>query len=738
MKNLKFFCLGLIILMSQSVFAIQNITVDAKNDGAIFPRSVGDFDIKIENIDCLKNITLQPTGGNSVNFPKKDFFDNNTVIHVRQKKAFIDNEDEFMNISDDFKIVVSSNETCNTATPVNSNISSGNKKLIGTPSKYEVTNVPWLDAVKLDEILRSVSQQKVDTLSEVQLLFLDNLFQAYSKQSFSNFMSSTTNAKTYFQRLDKYKNATLRIQTSNSDSNNRGASSQNTSAFTAISNPTMAIDALGTFIAERFKEELTITYLSKFKKFLEDSEANWTLFLPNTYGAIKRIDQIYDYKAYLNTIHEAAQADSKEIPQNLTTFLDKNAANHPEYQQIRLYLNLIESILKENSPEKTFEKLLDANFIKIDKLSPDMKDNLKISLLFLKNLKGNKDRLNWITESNSNENLDAIPLFIGLTLEKEKVSLGNELYKKLIAKSSEVNKIQEWIAGATELLGAITSSKNSLTNQDTKNDKQKLLEAYGLYILKHAELLDYILKTSYLTSTANNSDINNTIKRGKQTVKIIGNVISKNYPLAVSNLMNLLLELNTKDSGNLAFKYLTFATNIAKAETSSDLKQILEAAVLPVGSYRLKRNSSFSATINAFAGAYIGSETLTKTDKTTSSSTIIAPTAPVGIHVGIGECFGLFVPIVDVGGVATFRLTNSESTLPELNWNNVLSPGLYGVFNLSKNNPLTLMFGVQRGPELRKINIDDKNKTTAEFSTSAWRFGVSLTFDIPLFNIYSK
>jgi hypothetical protein len=90
---------------------------------------------------------------------------------------------------------------------------------------------------------------------------------------------------------------------------------------------------------------------------------------------------------------------------------------------------------------------------------------------------------------------------------------------------------------------------------------------------------------------------------------------------------------------------------------------------------------------------------------------------------------GLFLPIVDVGALAAFRLGDSQSAdVPQLTWSNILAPGAYVVFGFSKAAPLSLSIGGQLGPNLRKVNtqgitLDDQR---------GYRIGATLAIDIPV------
>ncbi|MFK5143357.1 hypothetical protein ACI4A9_28040, partial [Klebsiella pneumoniae] len=51
-------------------------------------------------------------------------------------------------------------------------------------------------------------------------------------------------------------------------------------------------------------------------------------------------------------------------------------------------------------------------------------------------------------------------------------------------------------------------------------------------------------------------------------------------------------------------KYGTLISTVANAQSSEEVKQALNASVLPAGSYSIKRKTNWSFSINAYVGAY--------------------------------------------------------------------------------------------------------------------------------------
>jgi len=97
-----------------------------------------------------------------------------------------------------------------------------------------------------------------------------------------------------------------------------------------------------------------------------------------------------------------------------------------------------------------------------------------------------------------------------------------------------------------------------------------------------------------------------------------------------------------------------------------------------------------------------------------------------------GHSFSFYVPIVDIGAAFSYRWTNSEGEgfSEEIKWEQIISPGIHAVWGIG-NTPMAFMLGAQYTPLLQKIT-DQDNK----LQPNAWRFGATISVDIPIFHFY--
>jgi hypothetical protein len=190
--------------------------------------------------------------------------------------------------------------------------------------------------------------------------------------------------------------------------------------------------------------------------------------------------------------------------------------------------------------------------------------------------------------------------------------------------------------------------------------------------------------------------------------------------------------------------YGSFMAEIVAAEDANAVKSALGTAAVPPGSSSVKRTSDFNISFNSYFGGGFYQETL-QTDELTDEvrrSGSIGLSVPVGFTLtrgGIGLknwSFSAFVPILDLGVVTAYRIdadnAGISNNLPELSFSNLIAPGAYFIVNLPRS-PFSLAAGVQFGPQLRKITVNG-----AETTASAWRYGLTGTIDVPIFNLFNR
>jgi hypothetical protein len=237
-----------------------------------------------------------------------------------------------------------------------------------------------------------------------------------------------------------------------------------------------------------------------------------------------------------------------------------------------------------------------------------------------------------------------------------------------------------------------------------------------------------------------------------------------------SSEAELKLEEESKNVMGKLLKYGSFMAGVVKAESSDEVEATIESFALPTGSSRIKRETPFNVALNGYLGVYYGWEKIRDVDRRGQGTYGI--TAPIGISISRGHSifFGgtgkkgwlegkrgwstsLFISIIDVGAVASFRFKSSNQTdivaqdtttttvneIPTIKLKDIISPGALLSIGIPKT-PLSVNLGAQVGPNLRKISVDSTSNTVAnDYSDKMyWRFSFSLVVDIPIINFYTK
>ncbi|WP_276366690.1 hypothetical protein [Chryseolinea sp. H1M3-3] len=535
---------------------------------------------------------------------------------------------------------------------------------------------------------------------------------------------------------------------------------------------TKVADGLGTFIAERFKEELTQRYLQAFRDsiIINDSKYHYSILLPRTYSALLQYENVFDYKSFMTALKEAFKDDLDNLAPNSLTFIEKFKADGiiktPD-EKFYLVHYLADFVVNKIPEGQSPTALLFAieEYPHKDKLNKDVYGYLRTAGILSANLVNN---IGEIEPEKINElffDRRRLLAFAGLTLQKEQ-SLLNEItiqgktafsvlnvdnaqtFSRLVRTVVELRSATKQFANSNKEIGDIV--KLSLKISPTVKN---LLTDFG--VLTEAEL------TSAFATLAHVINISDFASEQK-------------YGLVITETLSLFNDLGLSQTSFFITykKYGLFISNVAQAETSQQVKEALDIAALPVGSYKIKRNSFFDISLNAYPGISPGLEFRSGVPVGVNVKNL-NPTLGFSVPVGLGFSWGevkektkvkedsttnrnefnelkngkwmtryisgrshsLFVSVLDIGAITSFRLIDDDTeSLPEFNWNNILAPGVYYVNGL-KNTPLSWGLGVQYGPQLRSI---EKDGTELKLSESLFSVRFFLSVDVPVFSFYTR
>ncbi len=525
---------------------------------------------------------------------------------------------------------------------------------------------------------------------------------------------------------------------------------------------TAFVDAFGSFLADRFKEELTIRYLEKFKTELTTGDAadDFKKVLPSTHEVLVLSD-VFRFSEFVKTLQDAFQDDLKELPGNFPDWMrEKN--DKDEHLKYYLLYDFARSVAQDGSNPLRYlseiennELLKDAEeIIRTSKEEAYIFNSIRLSGVFIRAFA--KESGNGIVTSSKIFNDPQIArLFVGLVLEKERSTLKTiefprqggavsviELINTKLKEGKEALELIKPIHNSILDIVAATSSVESAVKKGTKIPFSEVESTLGALEELANELKDFF-------PDYDENSVKNTWVLANDFAKLVKLIGEEKFGLALTHSVALMNTMGVDE--NSAFykaykKYGQFIVNVAEAESKEEMQAAIELAAMPVGSYRVKRSVKYNIALNGYVGFVYGKETLrnrgTMDVPVSRNSKILGMTAPVGLAFSTsnaddvdrnGSSWSLFVSIIDLGAVTAFRLKEDAATdLPEVELKNFIAPGAYLIHGF-KNTPLSLGAGWQYGPQVRNIaNFEESDVV------SAHSVRVFLAVDIPLINFHSK
>ena len=563
---------------------------------------------------------------------------------------------------------------------------------------------------------------------------------------------------------------------------------------------TTFVNALAEVLVQRVKEELTINFFKKFQDEISKPENRpLRILFPETFRVLNTIgEEIYQFQTFIEQLREAFDTDLINIYTNLYILLDEENnlfQNNPWLKNILLSsFNIIDSISRGENPGRIIEGLRPDDFSVDSTVTYNAKNSIKLFQLLsfsLRDMDNTRNRY-WITRSKLDKlftdirsESSAFSYYLGLLYQKAKsenitfrgdqnqiVNFWDTLFS--VYSTMEKNETAQLMIRdfflRLDLIEKFLNNAQMDQNQNIQiayNDIYNYFNAFQNLFGYTADIYNYAINEfngqnaiyefkrdveidRYLSVTKSLGEIYlNINKRAFNTVifntvlifdKIFVEASKSSTP--IGNATNFAFVLNRLN------KYGTFMAVVTEAQDTDQVKDAIEAMILPAGSARIKKNSSFNVAINAYVGLFLGHENQVdiKEKKFLNSTGICAP---IGVALSWGRnsqathktSWTLFFPIIDIGAVTAFRFreTGDESdTLPEFKLTNILAPGAYLVYGFS-NLPISIGAGAQYGPQLRKVNMDNTTSTISNVITrSAFRLGAFIAVDIPLITIYNK
>jgi hypothetical protein len=198
--------------------------------------------------------------------------------------------------------------------------------------------------------------------------------------------------------------------------------------------------------------------------------------------------------------------------------------------------------------------------------------------------------------------------------------------------------------------------------------------------------------------------------------------------------------------------YALFMANMVEAKDEKEVKEALENVILPVGSSSIKKYTRHNLSVQTYLGAFYTPNPASNGINGTWSDKF-GVIAPIGISWtpgfmswGKGGSLSLFTSLFDIGAIVDYKLRKEPNpTAPasgdsvinkdyKIELGQIFSPGVYVVYGLGGNLPLSVGFGSQYGPGLSKI----KDGSDPIAGNPRWRWNLFLAVDLPFFTIANR
>lgn len=574
---------------------------------------------------------------------------------------------------------------------------------------------------------------------------------------------------------------------------------------------------LARFLAERAKEELNEAFFSKMKEQLNAYPELKTVFPKTSsflniietysYASVFQVlkesfeTDVQNLAVNLYNIKDLTSADCKEEVicgvgkkdckpyndcearlQTLNDFFKTEVG-----QWLGLGLFTVKETQQSSNPAALIKSVTGSLEFKAlkgflqtnDHLSYNITSSIELGNFISQSLISKTDQQTWINPQELNvlfKNDNTTKIYLGLLLamcqkgdvtidyydsKNSVVSLKSILLTSYINFTDIVNLIKNTHTVFNSANNAVRKIV-AASDKSVESDPQSLYTYYRTFTASLKPIIHSQLLKTYISDKF--CEQYDTIEKYlNPSIDLVYHISTKKYSAAVYDASILLSNINgfvdSKKKHSLKpvtksfVKYGILISTVANAQTSDEVKQAIEASVLPVGSSSIKRKSAWSISINSYVGPFYGIAHSTVQDTLRNSSTKKLDTitkavtyktfglsAPIGLSFNRGFKCGwgitLSVQVLDLGALVNFYLTEGDkASLPadfKIKLSDILSPGIQLAINIPKT-PLTIMGGVQYVPALH--NASQISSNPAVLSPVAWRGQISIVVDIPLYNL---
>ncbi len=549
---------------------------------------------------------------------------------------------------------------------------------------------------------------------------------------------------------------------------------------------TTIADGFARFLVSRTKRESNIAYFERFYEILDENPDLRILF-PITHRTLRSIgNEIYMFEAYIQSLRESFEKDLSSLPSNFPGILDnhKDFFDHnPELDaQIRTSIYLAAGIQDKIHPGLIIEGY-DAGLW--NETNPNLEAAVRTLQLLSSSLMARTGEGKYWAPVSDIEKLysddELLKIYLGLLMQNAKrdsifflddsdtVRLADIIGSSYSEITVNLPRYKDYLGNLGRRIQELSSRTAVL--QNIQGDSL-MFEKYYSVVSSTIDLLEYSLCIETMPHVPGNlnlrqstriyfdiartySDLAIDIHRRNYSSAIVNSVYLYDYLFSNNNIesfmsaqaaKNTIKPKDLKDTiasydatGDHLMKFGSFMALVTQAETSAEIEAALESFALPTGSARIKRETDFNVSVNAYCGVFAGGEKIegVEVEQWLNSYGFAAP---IGIAINKGWVCkkrgwstSLFLSVVDIGALTAFRFANdSIETVPTIELKSIVSPGVFFSLGIPRS-PISLNVGWQAGPLLREVKMEENT-----YGENYSRVSFSLLVDIPIVNIYTR
>ncbi|MES2798051.1 MAG: hypothetical protein V4683_18935 [Bacteroidota bacterium] len=507
-------------------------------------------------------------------------------------------------------------------------------------------------------------------------------------------------------------------------------------------------DGLAKFIVGRVKNELAISFFNEFTQKLNDKNVrDASVLFKNTFEELNLIGtKIYNYNTYLPVIKQNFKDDLEKLPLSIESLIEDDSSQISgqlsKIKNARYITNLSFDFVNQLDNEVFVGDALENLAITDNEILKNTDSTLvgafksvQLFSMALRNNASSKDHY-WLEKAKIKSLLtDSLHFryFMGLVAQVAKnknISFGKQsLFSTINAHANNLAQFSSLVNTIGRVTSRINEIKSSVKSKDSTGRK---VELFLSYLESATNLMGMVKEIKQIVKdTPQNSSIDKFINISQSITSIYKNHVQKRYSNELLYFGELLTEINSKDNKlidliNFISTKGQFIAQMAEAENSDEVNQILENFAAPVGSWRDKRSTKLNVAIDSYLGP---SYFMTRANKWGLSTPLgVSFTFPLNKYQ-----LSLMPSFIDIGPLTANRFGNEESSIEKIYLREILSPGIFISFNFGKNFPLTLNFGHQQMPLLEKVGSTNTIAINKKWATSA-----SINVNVPIFTVVNK